>query len=51
MAVEVKRDGAVAVVTISRPDVLNALNKATNEELLAGGPRAHRTTTRCARSC
>ena len=34
MAVQVTRDGAVAVVTISRPDVLNALNKATNEELL-----------------
>ncbi len=35
MAVEVTRDGAVAVVTISRPDVLNALNKATDKELLA----------------
>jgi len=34
MAVQVNRDGAVAVVTISRPEVLNALNKATNEELL-----------------
>jgi enoyl-CoA hydratase len=34
MAVEVTRDGAVAVVTINRPAVLNALNKATNEELL-----------------
>ena len=34
MAVQVKRDGAVAVVTVARPEVLNALNKATNEELL-----------------
>jgi enoyl-CoA hydratase len=34
MAVEVKRDGAVAVVTVARPEVLNALNTATNEELL-----------------
>jgi len=34
MAIQVKREGAVAVVTISRPEVLNALNKATNEELL-----------------
>ena len=34
MAVEVKRDGAVAVVTVVRPEVRNALNRATNEELL-----------------
>ena len=34
MAVEVKRDGAVAVVTVARPEVRNALNRATNEELL-----------------
>ena len=34
MAIQVEREGAVAVVTISRPEVLNALNKATNEELL-----------------
>ncbi len=34
MAVEVSRDGAVAVVTVARPEVLNALNTATNEELL-----------------
>ena len=34
MAVEVKRDGAVAVVTVARPEVMNALNTATNEELL-----------------
>jgi len=35
MAVEVTREGAVAVVTISRPEALNALNTQTNEELLA----------------
>jgi enoyl-CoA hydratase len=34
MAVEVSRDGAVAVVTVARPEVLNALDAATNEELL-----------------
>lgn len=34
MAVEVKRDGAVAIVTVARPEVRNALNRATNEELL-----------------
>ena len=34
MAVLVKRDGAVAVVTVARPEVRNALNRATNEELL-----------------
>ena len=39
MAVEVKRDGAVAVVTVARPEVLNALNRATNEELLTRRPR------------
>ena len=35
MAVEVTREGAVAVVTVSRPEALNALNTQTNEELLA----------------
>jgi len=35
MAVQVKRDGAVAVVTVARPEVLNALNTATNAELLS----------------
>ena len=35
MAVEITREGAVAVVTISRPEALNALNTQTNEELLA----------------
>ncbi len=34
MAVELTRDGAVAVVTVSRPEVRNALNRATNDELL-----------------
>ncbi len=34
MAVEVTRDGAVAVVTVARPEALNALNTATNQELL-----------------
>ncbi|MDQ3170669.1 MAG: enoyl-CoA hydratase-related protein, partial [Acidobacteriota bacterium] len=31
----VERDGAVAVVTINRPKVLNALNTQTMEELWA----------------
>jgi enoyl-CoA hydratase len=35
MAVEVTREGAVAVVTVSRPEALNALNAETNELLLA----------------
>jgi len=35
MAVEVTREGAVAVVTVSRPEALNALNTQTNEDLLA----------------
>ena len=33
MAVEVTREGAVAVVTVSRPEALNALNGETNELL------------------
>ena len=35
MAVEVTREGAVAVVTVARPEALNALNTETNEALLA----------------
>ena len=35
MAVEVTREGAVAVVTVNRPEALNALNSETNEGLLA----------------
>ena len=35
MAVEVTREGAVALVTVSRPEALNALNSATNLLLLA----------------
>ncbi len=35
MAVEVTREGAVAVVTVARPEALNALNSATNQLLLA----------------
>ena len=35
MAVELTREGAVAVVTVNRPEALNALNTQTNEELLA----------------
>jgi len=35
MAVEVTRKGAVAVVTVNRPEALNSLNRATNEQLLA----------------
>jgi enoyl-CoA hydratase len=34
MAVEVERHGAVAVVTIDRPEALNALNMATNQEIM-----------------
>jgi enoyl-CoA hydratase len=35
VAVNVSRDGAVAVVTVDRPEALNALNSETNELLLA----------------
>ena len=35
MPVEVSRQGAVAVVTVSRPEALNALNSETNALLLA----------------
>ena len=35
MAVEVIREGAVAVVTVDRPEALNALNTETNDLLLA----------------
>ncbi len=35
MAVEVVREGAVAVVTVDRPEALNALNTETNDLLLA----------------
>ena len=35
MAVDITRDGAVAIVTVNRPDALNALNTETNEFLLA----------------
>jgi enoyl-CoA hydratase len=35
MAVDITRDGAVAIVTVNRPDALNALNTETNELLLA----------------
>ena len=34
MAVELTRHDAVAVVTVSRPEALNALDRQTNEELL-----------------
>ncbi|HZT91019.1 MAG TPA: DUF4389 domain-containing protein [Gaiellaceae bacterium] len=33
--VEVTRDGAVLTVTLNRPEVLNALNRATHEQLYA----------------
>jgi enoyl-CoA hydratase len=35
MAVQIRRDGAVAVVTVDRPEALNALDTATKEQLLA----------------
>lgn len=34
MAVEITREGVVAVVTVNRPEALNALNTQTKEELL-----------------
>jgi 2-(1,2-epoxy-1,2-dihydrophenyl)acetyl-CoA isomerase len=38
--VEVTRDGAVLTITLNRPDVLNALNRATHEQLYAALERA-----------
>jgi enoyl-CoA hydratase len=35
MAVEVVREGAVAIVTVNRPEALNSLNTETNDALLA----------------
>ncbi len=35
MAVELTREGAVAIVTVARPEALNALNTETNERLAA----------------
>jgi enoyl-CoA hydratase len=35
MAVEVVREGAVAIVTVNRPEALNSLDAETNEALLA----------------
>ena len=50
MAVEVVREGAVAIVTVNRPEALNALNTETNEALLAA-VRELAPTTACAPSC
>ena len=50
MAVDVTRDGAVAIVTVNRPDALNALNTETNEVLLAAATRLAGDES-CAPSC
>jgi enoyl-CoA hydratase len=42
MAVELRREGSVAVVTVARPEVMNALNRATKEELLRLAGELHR---------
>jgi 2-(1,2-epoxy-1,2-dihydrophenyl)acetyl-CoA isomerase len=34
--VELERDGAVLTITLNRPDVLNAINRAVHEQLRAG---------------
>jgi 2-(1,2-epoxy-1,2-dihydrophenyl)acetyl-CoA isomerase len=38
--VEITRDGAVLTITLNRPDVLNALNKAMHDGIYAGLERA-----------
>ena len=45
-----ERDGAVAIVTINRPKVLNALNTPDARRAAARDPRAASRTTACARS-
>ena len=51
MAVEVTREGAVAVVTVNRPEALNALNTETNEALLAAVRELSAGRRACAPSC
>ena len=44
--VEITRDGAVLTITLNRPDVLNALNKAMHDGIYAGLERAQEPSVR-----
>jgi 2-(1,2-epoxy-1,2-dihydrophenyl)acetyl-CoA isomerase len=44
--VEITRDGAVLTITLNRPDVLNALNKAMHDGIYAGLQRAQDPSVR-----
>ena len=44
--VEITRDGAVLTITLNRPDVLNALNKAVHDGIYAGLERAQDPSVR-----
>jgi len=44
--VEITRDGAVLTITLNRPDVLNALNKAMHDGIYAGLERAQDPSVR-----
>ena len=44
--VEITRDGAVLTITLNRPDVLNALNKAMHDGIAAGLERAQDPSVR-----
>jgi 2-(1,2-epoxy-1,2-dihydrophenyl)acetyl-CoA isomerase len=44
--VEITRDGAVLTITLNRPDVLNALNKAMHDGIYAGLERAEEPSVR-----
>ncbi len=47
----VEHDGTVAVITLNRPSVLNALSNALLRDLTARAARARRGYVACARSC
>ena len=44
--VDVTREGAVLTITLNRPDVLNALNRALHEQLYTALEQARDAATR-----
>ena len=51
MAVHYDTDGAVAIVTLDRPDVANAIDRPTADELVATPCAGSKRTTRCRSPC